>query len=99
MWQYISPANWVHNKFRVSSLVVYFLTPFFQQFWKNIKRQWSEAEKSTRKAQKKEENIEEHDQQKRIFTTFENDLLYVLDSAYLPPSLALLLSLSLSIRS
>lgn len=79
-----------------------FSNTFFQQFWKNIKRQWSKAEKSTKKAQKKEKKkYEEHDQQKRIFMTLENDLLYVLDSAHLPRtvSVSLTLSSALSIRS
>lgn len=104
MWQYIWPANWVHNKFRVSnrveshlesrsrvSFVVYFLTRFSSSFGKTSNDNGA-----------KRKNRQEKRQQKRIFMTLENDLLYVLDSAYLPGPLALYfpsLSLSLPIRS
>lgn len=49
-------------------------------------------------AKKKKRKKEEHDQQKRIFMTLENDLLYVLDSAHLPFTVSLSHSHLLSVH-
>lgn len=83
-----------------SSLVVYFLTRFSSSFGKTSNDNGAKRKNLPKKRKKKrKKKNEEHDQQKRIFMTLENDLLYVLDSAHLPPTIPISLALSLSIRS